>query len=223
MLDGHTVLDIQCLDRVYLNVYVPILQTSSQVVAFLSSHLGYPFASPALFNNLDSRPPPRRQDHLWAAATPACPTSTSSNPRPAPATSAYWKPNTSVTAASSRVQPSSGSRTPPPTRKVAGPQPYGSAILGVLTGALCQTLLAATGFSNKSPRALIAGLLGSDYRPGQMTYDLRLRLSGPSAGSHIRAGMSPSPMTAPALRSCAPKSTTECWPGYSTVKRGDGP
>ena len=43
----------------------------------------------------------------------------------------------------------------------------------------CQTLLAATGFTNKSLRALITGLLGSDYRPGQMTYDLRrLRLAG---------------------------------------------
>ena len=48
-----------------------------------------------------------------------------------------------------------------------------------LTGALCHTLLAATGFTNKSLRALTAGLLGSDYRPGQMTYDLRrLRLNG---------------------------------------------
>jgi hypothetical protein len=48
-----------------------------------------------------------------------------------------------------------------------------------LTGALCQTLLAATGFTNKSLRILIAGLLGSDYRPNQMTYDLRrLRLAG---------------------------------------------
>jgi hypothetical protein len=48
-----------------------------------------------------------------------------------------------------------------------------------LPGALCQTLLAATGFTNKRLRALIAGLLGSDYRSGQMTYDLRrLRLAG---------------------------------------------
>jgi hypothetical protein len=47
-----------------------------------------------------------------------------------------------------------------------------------LTGALCHTLLAATGFTNKNLRVLIAGLLGSDYRPGQMTYDLRrLRLT----------------------------------------------
>ena len=48
-------MDIQCLDRVYLNVYVLHLQTSSQVVAFLSGHLGYPFASPALFNKIGQR------------------------------------------------------------------------------------------------------------------------------------------------------------------------
>jgi predicted MarR family transcription regulator len=48
-----------------------------------------------------------------------------------------------------------------------------------LTGALCQTLLAATGFTNKNLRVLITGLLGSDYHPHQMTYDLRrLRLAG---------------------------------------------
>ena len=48
-----------------------------------------------------------------------------------------------------------------------------------LAGALCQTLLAATGFTSKNLRVLIAGLLGSDYTPGQMTYDLRrLRLTG---------------------------------------------
>jgi hypothetical protein len=48
-------LDIQCLDRIYLNAYVPKLQTSAQVVAFLSGHLGYPFASPALFNQIGQR------------------------------------------------------------------------------------------------------------------------------------------------------------------------
>lgn len=48
-----------------------------------------------------------------------------------------------------------------------------------LAGALCQTLLAATGFTNKNLRVLIAGLPGSAYTPGQMTYDLRrLRLNG---------------------------------------------
>jgi hypothetical protein len=56
---------------------------------------------------------------------------------------------------------------------------FGDPRVMALTGALCQTLLAATGFTNKNLRVLIAGLLGSDYRPGQMTYDLRrLRLTG---------------------------------------------
>jgi hypothetical protein len=56
---------------------------------------------------------------------------------------------------------------------------FGDPRVMALTGALCQTLLAATGFTNKSLRALTTGLLGSDYRPSQMTYDLRrLRLAG---------------------------------------------
>ena len=55
VLDGHVKLDIQCLDRIYLNTYVPILQTSAQVVAFLSTHLGFPFPSPALFNQIGQR------------------------------------------------------------------------------------------------------------------------------------------------------------------------
>src|ERR671925_1505229 len=55
VLDGHVALDLQCLDRIYLNAYVPKLQTSAQVVAFLSGHLGYPFPSPALFNQIGQR------------------------------------------------------------------------------------------------------------------------------------------------------------------------
>jgi hypothetical protein len=55
VLDGHAVLDIECLDRIYLNAYVPVLQTSSQVVAFLSGHLGFPFPSPALFRQMGDR------------------------------------------------------------------------------------------------------------------------------------------------------------------------
>ena len=56
---------------------------------------------------------------------------------------------------------------------------FGDPRVMALAGALCQTLLAATGFTNKNLRVLTAGLLGSDYTPGQMTYDLRrLRLNG---------------------------------------------
>jgi hypothetical protein len=48
-----------------------------------------------------------------------------------------------------------------------------------LAGALCCMVHAVTGFTNKSLRGLVAGLLGSDYSRNQMTYDLRrLRLHG---------------------------------------------
>ena len=48
-----------------------------------------------------------------------------------------------------------------------------------LTGALCYLVHAIGGFTNRSLRGLVAGLLGHDYTTGQMTYDLRrLRLHG---------------------------------------------
>ena len=48
LLDAHTSLEIECLDRIYLNTYVPILQTPGQVAVFLKRHLGAPIPSPAL-------------------------------------------------------------------------------------------------------------------------------------------------------------------------------
>jgi len=48
-----------------------------------------------------------------------------------------------------------------------------------LAGSLCLVVHAVTGFTNKSLRGQVAGLLGSDYSPSQMSYDLRsLRLHG---------------------------------------------
>jgi hypothetical protein len=48
-----------------------------------------------------------------------------------------------------------------------------------LAGALCMVVHAVAGFSNRSLRALVAGLLGTTYTASQMTYDLRrLRLHG---------------------------------------------
>ncbi len=52
LLDGHVVLDLECLDRVYLNAYVPTLQVSGQVVIFLTRFLNQPIPSPALFAHL---------------------------------------------------------------------------------------------------------------------------------------------------------------------------
>ena len=55
VLGGHVQLDIECLDRVYLNAYVPILQSSGQVVAFMTQHLGMPIPSPAMFDKIGQR------------------------------------------------------------------------------------------------------------------------------------------------------------------------
>jgi hypothetical protein len=52
LLDGHVGLDIECLDRVYLNGYVPNLQVGGQVVSFLTRHLGYPIPSPAILEKI---------------------------------------------------------------------------------------------------------------------------------------------------------------------------
>ena len=38
VLDGHVGLDIECLDRIYLNGYLPSLQMAGQVVSFPTSH-----------------------------------------------------------------------------------------------------------------------------------------------------------------------------------------
>ena len=55
LLDGHTVLDIECLDRIYLNGYVPVLQVGGQVMTFLHDHRGMPIASPAVFEQIGTR------------------------------------------------------------------------------------------------------------------------------------------------------------------------
>ena len=45
-------LDLECLDRIYLNAYVPNLQVGGQVVSFLTAHLGNPIPSPAIFDKI---------------------------------------------------------------------------------------------------------------------------------------------------------------------------
>jgi hypothetical protein len=52
LLDGHVGLDIECLDRIYLNGYVPNLQVGGQVVSFMTGHLGYPIPSPAIMEKI---------------------------------------------------------------------------------------------------------------------------------------------------------------------------
>jgi hypothetical protein len=52
LLDGHVALSIECLDRVFLNGYVPSLQVAGQVASFMTAHLGYPIPSPAIMEKI---------------------------------------------------------------------------------------------------------------------------------------------------------------------------
>ena len=55
LLDGHVSLEVECLDRVYLNGYVPNLQVAGQVVTFMTKHLGFPIPSPAIMEKIGTR------------------------------------------------------------------------------------------------------------------------------------------------------------------------
>ena len=54
LLDEHVSLDIECVDRLYLNGYVPSLQTPQGLVSFMRAHLGKPVPSPALLGRMTS-------------------------------------------------------------------------------------------------------------------------------------------------------------------------
>lgn len=55
VLEGHVALEIECVDRLYLNAYVPNLQVGGQVVRFLCGHLGHAIPSPALLGPIGNR------------------------------------------------------------------------------------------------------------------------------------------------------------------------
>ena len=50
ILNNHVTFELECIDRMYLNVYVPALQFEGGVVKFFRSHRGHPFASSALMD-----------------------------------------------------------------------------------------------------------------------------------------------------------------------------
>ena len=64
VLDGHVVLDIECVDRLYLNAYIPRLQVGNQVKWFCEEHLGQPIASPVIIQKIGNRF--RREVHHFA-------------------------------------------------------------------------------------------------------------------------------------------------------------
>jgi hypothetical protein len=67
VLGGHVSLQVDCVDRLYLNAYCPVLQVGGQVVCFLTGHLGNPIPSPAVFTKIGNRF--RREIDRFAAGT----------------------------------------------------------------------------------------------------------------------------------------------------------
>lgn len=55
IIKNHVTLSATCIDRLYINGYVPTLQTSGQLCYFLKEHRGNPIASPALFRPMRER------------------------------------------------------------------------------------------------------------------------------------------------------------------------
>src|SRR4051794_18734883 len=109
----------------------------------------------------------------WACSA-ACTTCPNSRPGPVRSTVACSILSGSARAASSRVQPLSGSRTRPPRWTGGGPRPCGSATLGSRPWpAPCAPACSpVTGLTNQSLRALMTGLLGEGYSMNRASYDL---------------------------------------------------
>ena len=55
VIEGHVALEVECVDRLLLNAYVPNLQVGGQVVRFISGHLGKPIASAAVLGSIGNR------------------------------------------------------------------------------------------------------------------------------------------------------------------------
>ena len=55
LLEGHISLELESIDRIYLNGYVPQLQHGAGLVGFLSQQRGQPIASPALLGQITGK------------------------------------------------------------------------------------------------------------------------------------------------------------------------
>ena len=55
VLEGHVALEVESVDRLYLNAYVAKLQVPGQVARFLHDHLGLLLPSPAAFEKISNR------------------------------------------------------------------------------------------------------------------------------------------------------------------------
>src|SRR5689334_5543449 len=55
LLDGHVTLEVECLDRLYLNGYIGRLATGLGLVVFMREQLGKPVASPVVLGQISEK------------------------------------------------------------------------------------------------------------------------------------------------------------------------
>ena len=55
LLDGHITLEVECLDRLYLNGYIGKLATSGGLVTFMRAQMGKPIPSPVVLGQITER------------------------------------------------------------------------------------------------------------------------------------------------------------------------
>ncbi len=55
VLDEHVAFEVECIDRMYCNVYVPQLQHAGGLLGFVQRHLGFPVASTAPLSKITDR------------------------------------------------------------------------------------------------------------------------------------------------------------------------
>jgi hypothetical protein len=55
LLNGHVTLEVECLDRLYLNGYIGPLATSGGLVRFMREHLGKPIPSPVVLGQITEK------------------------------------------------------------------------------------------------------------------------------------------------------------------------
>jgi len=74
VLASHVVFELECIDRVYCNLYVPKLQRDLGVVGFIREHPGMPVASTAAlqkktegFTRRSAPSPPVRASRWWTS------------------------------------------------------------------------------------------------------------------------------------------------------------
>src|SRR6266498_1964564 len=60
VLDDHVTFELECIDRLYLNLYQPKLQHELGVVGFFKGHRGFQFVTTALMGSCPSAAPRRR-------------------------------------------------------------------------------------------------------------------------------------------------------------------